>query len=562
MPYVIGISLLIITLVIIGLILRKKIYDHVDRLESWKIDIMNRDTAAQLAQVKKLNLSGETQEKFESWKDRWDAILTKDLTDVEEYLFDAEDAADRYRFSTAKKILHNAEDKLKEVEQDLERILQELHELLESEETSRQEIEALQPKVKELQNQLIKNGYQYGKARTVFDDKLTELNKQLNTYDELVESGDYLEAKELVDQLKVKIEELSQDITEFPDLYKTVKDHLPDQLDLLLRGIREMKEDGYRVEHLGFEKEIRGYEQRVKDCLAVLEKGTLSEVKTIVDDIKERIDDMYDLLEKEAIAKNYLEAKLPAYEMSLNELGTTFTETKSEVDLLRKTYYFEDADMEKYRTLEKSISALRDQLEEIREDMDDEKVGHTDIREKLESSFKQLENIEEQHEAFREQIYNLRKDELKAREELEHIKQQINDIKRKLKKSNLPGIPNFIWSYIDQVKEKNNQVMKALETQPLDMGEVQYALKEAKQAVDTAIEKTDLVLEQAYLTEQVIQYANRYRSSNPELAAKLVEAERLFRNYEYELALEHAAKAIEEVEPGALKRIESYQEAL
>ncbi|WBX82271.1 septation ring formation regulator EzrA [Virgibacillus salarius] len=91
--------------------------------------------------------------------------------------------------------------------------------------------------------------------------------------------------------------------------------------------------------------------------------------------------------------------------------------------------------------------------------------------------------------------------------------------------------------------------MKTLEKQPLDMAEVQQALNDAKNAVEYSMEQTDLMLEQAYLTEQVIQYANRYRSQYPLLAAKLAESERLFRNYEYELSLEHAAKAIEEVEP-------------
>ena len=102
-------------------------------------------------------------------------------------------------------------------------------------------------------------------------------------------------------------------------------------------------------------------------------------------------------------------------------------------------------------------------------------------------------------------------------------------------------------------------MIKSLEKLPLDMGVVQQTLEEARLSLDQTIEQTDLMLDQAYLTEQVIQYANRYRSRNPILAAKLIESERLFMAYEYELALETAAKAIEEVEPGALKRIEENQ---
>src|SRR5699024_5665873 len=132
----------------------------------------------------------------------------------------------------------------------------------------------------------------------------------------------------------------------------------------------------------------------------------------------------------------------------------------------------------------------------------------------------------------------------------------------KLTKSNIPGIPGFIWNLQEAANAKNDQVLQALEHQPLDITEVQKALDEAKKAIDSLIEQTDLVLEQAYLTEQVIQYAHKYRRKYPLLADKLSEAERLFRSYEYELSLEQAAKALEEIEPGALKRIEAFQKEM
>lgn len=94
------------------------------------------------------------------------------------------------------------------------------------------------------------------------------------------------------------------------------------------------------------------------------------------------------------------------------------------------------------------------------------------------------------------------------------------------------------------------------------MGEVHHVLSEAASSVERAVEQTEIMLDQAYLTEQVIQYANRYRSRYPLLAAKLSESERLFRSYEYELSLERAAEAVEEIEPGALKLIENNQKVL
>ncbi|WP_367544423.1 septation ring formation regulator EzrA [Terribacillus saccharophilus] len=139
MPYIIGGIILIIALIILGLIMRKRVYDEVDRLESWKMDISNRNVSEELAKVKALNLSGETQEKFESWKERWDHIVTKELPDTEEALFDAEEGADRYRFNKAKQHLQRVEATLSQVEDKIEAMFRELDELLASEEEARKQ---------------------------------------------------------------------------------------------------------------------------------------------------------------------------------------------------------------------------------------------------------------------------------------------------------------------------------------------------------------------------------------------------------------------------------------
>ena len=69
-------------------------------------------------------------------------------------------------------------------------------------------------------------------------------------------------------------------------------------------------------------------------------------------------------------------------------------------------------------------------------------------------------------------------------------------------------------------------------------------------------EKVEELLDNVMLIEWIIQYGNRYRASNPEIHVRLLEAEESFRQFRYTKALEEAATAVEEVEPGAMKRIE------
>src|SRR5699024_12671235 len=98
---------------------------------------------------------------------------------------------------------------------------------------------------------------------------------------------------------------------------------------------------------------------------------------------------MYQILEQEAIAKGFVETKLPNYRSMLEELDNDFQETKAEVDVLKNSYYLEDEDMEEYITLEKAIDQLKTQLRELLENID--VTPHSESREILENGFQQLE---------------------------------------------------------------------------------------------------------------------------------------------------------------------------
>src|SRR5690625_880704 len=129
MEYVIGAILAIIVIITVGLILRKRLYDSVDYYEAWKLDIMNRNVAAELSKMKDLNMYGYTKEHFNKWKDEWDNILTEELATVEELLYDTEEAADKFSFPTAKKHMKEMESMLLATEQKIETILTDIQAL-------------------------------------------------------------------------------------------------------------------------------------------------------------------------------------------------------------------------------------------------------------------------------------------------------------------------------------------------------------------------------------------------------------------------------------------------
>src|SRR5690625_1658337 len=562
MEYIIGAILAIIVIITVGLILRKKLYDSVDHYEGWKLDIMNRNIAAELSKMKDLNMKGEAKENFEMWKDQWDSILTEELATVEELLYDTEKAADKYNFPAAKKYMKEMETILVTTEEKLETLLADIHALLETEEKNRLAMESYEPQLQELRKFLSQNRYTFNKADVRYELRMDEMKEIIDTYNELIENGNYMEATEQVTLMGERLENIKEEMDEFPTLYKKCNQEIPAQLEELTNGINEMVKEGYSFNQTDLLIEIGHFQSRLIEAVEVLEKEGTESVKQLIPEVEDRMKEMYDQLEEEAIARNFVETKIPNYERAIESFEKQFADTKEEVALLTQAYHFENEELEKYRALENQLLDTRQLLKELEEKVAENKETHTSVRTELEQAFEKLQQVEEEHEMFKKSIDNLRKDELEARNELQKMNEEINQVNRKLRSSNLPGVPNFIWQLLEEANGKNNEVVAALNKEPLDIIEVQQALSDAKSAVQYAIENTNKVLEQAFLTEQVIQYANRYRSSFPELATKLEESERLFRKAEYELALENAAKAVEEIEPGALKRIEEQQKQI
>ncbi|MGI8316779.1 septation ring formation regulator EzrA [Halobacillus mangrovi] len=562
MKFVIGAILLLIVLFIVGLIWRKKVYDEVDRLESWKMDIMNRRVTEELSKVKSLNLSGETQERFEKWRSRWDRILTKELPALEENLFDAEEAADKYKWRHVKKVLAETENKLMSIEDDIQKMFEELENLLDSEEKSRTEIESLEPELKELSKALIHNRYQFGKAIAFFETRVEGLENRLQEYEQLTAQGDYIEANSLVQSIREDLLLLQEEISLFPDRYRKANAELPELLNELKNGLEEMEAEGYRISHLDYYPEIEKYEGLLQESVDKLEKGDQTDVEELIVEIETRIQEMYQVLENEAVAHNFVEKQYEPIQAQLDRLTQVITATERELEETQTAYQLDDDDVETYRGIKSWYTQVRNKVSSVDHKRQDGKTAYTEIRDQLRHLQQQLNELQEKHEEFNERIQTLRKEETDAKTKLSNMEQLLLETHRRLKRSNIPGIPTSIYEDMKAASEQMDEAFLSLEKQPLDMLEVQTKLQEAEELTENLHAHAEKIMQKASYAERLIQYGNRYKSKYPILAAKLLEAENEFRSYRYEEALELASEAMKEVDPDALSRIEEKEQVL
>jgi septation ring formation regulator len=543
-------------MITVGYFIKKKYYKEMDRLETWKLDITDRPVRDEMSKVKQLNMTGQTEELFERWRNQWDDIVTVKVPNLEELLFDAEEYIDRYRFGKAKEAQKRIENKLQEIEEEIKSILSELNDLVGSEEKNRVETEQLKDAYREAKKNLLAHHHSFGKAEKYLEAQLSEVTNKFQEYEEKTRNGNYLEARETVLHTKVQLENIKKQMEMIPQYLIECQSILPSQLSDIRDGFLEMGKQGYYLEHIQLVDEISDLEESIKTCLYDVEEANLEQADEEMKEIRTRIDVLFDLLEKEVHAKHFVMQNEEATNELLNTIRKENDQLNNELMEIQQSYHLTEADFETQMQLENELSSLYKRFEILCEKVKNNETAQTAVREELTEIKEQLDAVREEQHNFFFRLQALRKDEIEARDKILDLSKKVSEAVREIYKSNLPGVSEEYKYLLQDGKESIESVKNQLEEKPLDISSVNQYLEIAVLTVDKLISATFELLENAMLAERVIQYGNRYRSQYPTISRALDEAEKSFRNYDYQNALEQAATSIQSIDPGAIKRIE------
>lgn len=562
MKYIVEISISIIILILIvlavGYIYRKKLYKEVARLEAKKMELMNRPVVDELSKVKRLNMTGETEVLFERWKSNWDEIVTVKMPNIDELLFDAEEAMDKYRFNQSKSIHIKIEMLIDEIGVQIDEMLEELGELIGSEESNREQMEDVLEKHHLAKKQLIAHRHTFGKTVDKLDECLDYITKEIKAYESLTNQGDYLIARQKVLSLVEDVNILNVKFEKIPNLIVQCHTVIPNQLSDLYNGYKEMLGQGFTLDHLQVEQFHTESQEKLENLTKQLENTEVQVVEEGIEELFSQIDKMFDDLEAEVYERHYVINENERIGQLIEQLTTDHEKIFEEIEVVKNSYQLKEEDIRSTRELEKMLTELSEQFDLLTIKISEETTAYSILSAELKKIDEQLQIISEQHTEFTEHLLTLRKDELEASEQIERLSKRMNEILRTVRMSKIPGMPMEFDEYMEQAKQRVLTVRNRLEEKPLEMDTVKKELDEATDSVDYLHTKTEEYIDDAHLAEHVIQYGNRYRAHHAELRESLNKAERLFRNYNYKDALEEAAVAVEQIEPGALKKIEQY----
>ncbi|WP_210609337.1 septation ring formation regulator EzrA [Priestia flexa] len=558
MEFIIALIILIIGLVVYGMFSRKKIYQEIDRLESRKMELANMPVAEEISKVKELNMTGQTEELFERWREQWDDIVATELPKVDKLLFETEECADKYRFKKAKQLSIHINELLDKTKTEIENILTELQNLIGSEQDNRHDIEELNQLHRHVKKKLLAHRYSYGKAEKTLEAAIDHAKKQFAVFEEETVNGNYLQARETVLQLKIDLTAIDTCLEQIPKVLVECQTTLPAQFSELLDGFIGMTRDGYVLDHLQVEETIEFLRHETDTIIQQIEELYVEEAMAKLDGVNERLEQLYDALEHEVYSYHKMNQESQTVSHFLKILQDKNRELRDETLFVQQSYHFKEKDLELYYKMDRELKRLTNLYYNITDKVAEHNLAYSVIQEELEDVSKQLKQLQQSQDSYSDMLQALRKDELTAKEQIEELKSQLIEAKRLIQKSNLPGVPEYYKVQLEKTMHLLKDATLKLQEKPLNIQAVQTLLSEAVEAVKETFEETEAILEEAQLVEKMIQYGNRYRSQYGSVAQALRDAEELFRKYEYKEALNEVASAIEQVDPGAVEKIQQF----
>ncbi len=536
-------------------LMRKKHINEILLLEDEKLQIQHQPIFEELTKLKRLNMTGETEEKFERWREEWTEVIDVVMPQIDTMLFDAEDAIDRFKFKKASAIEREIFEEIQKCDQKHKQILEELDELMGSEEKNRFEMEAIQEKYRTARQTILAKQFDFGQAFEPLEKKLETFTPQFEEYEKLTEQGNYLTAREIVLHLTKESEEVFKLIDHTPTLLIKLNKTIPATIKDLRNGMRDMEEQQYHLIHLDIEEQLEQIEVQLKELGLEVKELNLQVVEEQLLQIENQMEQFYDLLEQEVRAKGNLQKEIEDGYDRLNHLMHDANSAIAEAEAVQRSYQLSVQEAALPENLLRALQEYRIRYEDLLHQYNHPPTTYSVVWEEVEKVLLHIDQSEEELESFTSKIKNLRTDENRVREQLDRLTKQMQESDRLLHRSNMPGIPSDINTRMEEAEEKIYITYESLNEAPIDMESVELQAQEAEIATNDIADEVEQLLANVHLIEEIIQYGNRYRLNDAQLDERLKIAERAFMDYRYTKALEEAMAAVEEVEPGALEKI-------
>ena len=557
----IAVAVFLVIAYAIAIYVRKRNESKLAILEEKKEELYNLPVNDEVEAVKNMHLIGQSQVTFREWNQKWVDLSLNSFADIENNLFEAEGYNNSFRFFKASHQIDQIESQITLIEEDIAAIRNALADLEKQESKNSGRVLHTLDLFEELQHRVADHSEEYGQGLSEIEKQLENIQSEFSQFVTLNSSGDPVEAAVILDNAENHILALTHIVDRIPAVVTTLSKELPDQLEDLEDGYRKLLDANYHFAETDIEARFQLLYEALKknhENIAQLELDNAEYENT---QIQEEINALYDIFTREIAAQKVVEglvATLPTYLQHMKDSNAVLVE---DIKRLSKSYLFSETDVSHVHRLQTELDSLEESVLELTSEQEEHSEPYSLLEERLENLQATLKEIEDEQVELSQRLAQIEKDDINARQKANIYVNRLHTIKRYMEKRNLPGIPQNFLQLFFTASNHTEELMVELEEAQVNIEVVNRILEITANDMEILEDETYNIVKYATLTEQLLQYSNRYRSFDERIQEAFNDSLEIFeKEFDYHASFDKISQALEVAEPGVTNRfVTSYE---
>ena len=542
--FILAVILIIVTIIIIKRNQNKKYKREIEELDIRKNNLIGVPVLSEITKVKELVKTDNLKERLDDWDNTFTRIRDEKIPELTDLISEADFLIDRKDYKLAIRKITSIEIEINALKKKTDKLLEEVKLITNSEERNRTLITKLKIVYREYQNKFERTKKEYGPIVTYLEDEMNSIDKLFKEFEKAMDNNDYVSVEKKISMLDDRINTLGKLLEDIPTIVLMATVLVPNKIDEAITYYYRMKRDGYPLDYLNVEyniKEIKNKIDNIMDNLKKLELGeAIIELKTFI----EYFNELYNDFDKEKECKDIFRQNIKELGYKIDNINKVVRDIYLQIDDIKYNYNLSDEDINKFSLLNKNLEKINQDYKILVDQGKMKNFAYSKLVDELNGLSLKLSRLQDDLDFQLRSITSMKDDETRAREQLATIEGLLKKAKYRLKDYKIPVIPSSYYIELTEAQDAIREIVKELDKKPIVIKILNIRVDTARDLVFKIYNKTNDMIKTASNSERIIIYGNRYRSSYEEIDIALTKAEELFKRGKYKESLDLSIKSL------------------
>lgn len=541
---ILSVILIVITITVIKSKQNKKYKREIEQLDIEKNSLLGVPVLSEITKVKELIKTDNLKEKLNDWDNTFKFIRDEKIPELTDAISDADFLIDRKDYRQAIKKIADIELELRLLKNKTDILLEEVKIITNSEERNRTLITKLKIVYRELESKFDRSRKEYGDIAPYLEEEFDSVDKLFAEFERAMDNNDYVSVEKRINSLDDKINALDKLLNDVPTIVLMASVMVPNKIEEATTYYYRMKRDGYPLDYLNVEYNIKEIKDKINNIMNNLKKleigDSIIELKTFI----EYFNGLYNDFDKEKECKDIFKQNIKELGFNIENINKVVRDIYLQIDDIKYNYNLSDEDINKFSLLNKNLEKINKDYKILVDQGKMKTFAYSRLVDELDGLSLKLSRLQDDLDYQLRSITSMKDDESRAKEQLATIEDLLKKSKSRLKEYKIPIIPSSYYIELNEAQDAIREIVRELEKKPIVIKILNIRVDTARDLVFKIYNKTNDMIKLADSAEEMIVYGNRYRSTYEEIDIALTKAEELFRRGKYKESLELSKKSL------------------